>query len=162
MDAVRKPIIRSGAEAGAARCALDPVHRLVRISAADVHTFASLAHDFNPIHMDNAAAQAAGFTSRISHGALLTSIISGMIADAFPGAVWMEHDIQFKRPAPVGQTFEFVLSLDETIQKPTKTLGRIGVAVNDLAGNRVALSTNMVLLPQPAHNEGAPPVLHAA
>jgi 3-hydroxybutyryl-CoA dehydratase len=126
---------------------VDPVHRLVRISSADVHSFALLADDFNPIHMDNLAAQAAGFEGRICHGALLTSIISGMIAHAFPGAVWMEHDIQFKRPAPVGQTFEFVLTLDETIPKATKTVGKITVAVNDLAGNRIAISTNVVLLP---------------
>jgi acyl dehydratase len=129
---------------------VDPVRQLVRISSADVHAFAYLAQDFNPIHMDNAAARAAGFESRICHGALLTSIISGMIAHAFPGAIWMEHDIQFKRPALVGQTFEFVLSLDETIEKPNKTLGRITVAVNDMAGNRVATSTNMVMLPQHA------------
>lgn len=129
---------------------MDSVHRLVRISSADVHTFALLADDFNPIHMDNQAARAAGFDGRICHGALLTSIISGMIASAFPGAVWMEHDIHFKRPAPVGQTFEFVLSLDETIQKPSKTLGVITVTVNDLAGNLIATSRNVVLLPAPA------------
>ena len=126
---------------------MDAVHRLVRISAADVHRFALLAHDFNPIHMDAAAAQAAGFTGRICHGALLTSITSGMIADTFPGAIWMEHDIQFKRPAPVGQTFEFVLTLDETIQKPTKTLGKITVSIHDAAGKLIATSSNVIVLP---------------
>lgn len=127
---------------------MDSVHRLVRINAADVDTFAVLADDFNPIHMDDAAARAAGFAGRICHGALLTSIISGMIAHAFPGAVWMEHNIQFKRPALVGQTFEFVLSLDETIKKPTKTLGVVSVTVHDAAGNLLATSRNVVLLPK--------------
>lgn len=136
---------------------MDSVHRLVRISSADVHTFALLADDFNPIHMDNQAARAAGFDGRICHGALLTSIISGMIAGAFPGAVWMEHDIQFRRPAPVGQTFNFVLSLDETIEKPTKTLGVITVTVNDLAGNLIATSRNVVLLPAQADVEPKSP-----
>jgi acyl dehydratase len=132
---------------------MDAVHRLVRISSADVQTFALLADDFNPIHIDNEAARAAGFESRICHGALLTSIISGMIAHAFPGAVWMEHDIDFKRPAPVGQTFEFILSLDETIRKPTKTLGIINVNVQDVAGHLIATSRNVVLLPAGAEVE---------
>lgn len=126
---------------------MDPVHRLVRINAAEVDAFARLANDYNPIHMDDAAARAAGFAGRICHGALLTSIVSGMIAHAFPGAVWMEHNIQFKRPALVGQTFEFVLSLDETIKKPTKTLGIVNVTVHDAAGNLLATSRNVVLLP---------------
>ena len=126
---------------------MDSVHRLVRINAAEVETFARLADDYNPIHVDDAAARAAGFAGRICHGALLTSIVSGMIAHAFPGAVWMEHNIQFKRPALVGQTFEFVLSLDETIKKPTKTLGIVSVTVHDAAGNLLATSRNVVLLP---------------
>lgn len=126
---------------------MDSVHRLVRINAAEVETFARLADDYNPIHVDAAAARAAGFAGRICHGALLTSIVSGMIAHAFPGAVWMEHNIQFKRPALVGQTFEFVLSLDETIKKPTKTLGIVSVTVHDAAGNLLATSRNVVLLP---------------
>ena len=126
---------------------MDSVHRLVRINAAEVETFARLADDYNPIHVDAAAARAAGFAGRICHGALLTSIVSGMIAHAFPGAVWMEHNIQFKRPALVGQTFEFVLSLDETIKKSTKTLGIVSVTVHDAAGNLLATSRNVVLLP---------------
>src|SRR5271165_6749021 len=122
---------------------MDPVHRLVRINAAEVDAFARLANDYNPIHMDDAAARAAGFAGRICHGALLISLISGMIAHAFPGAVWMEHNIQFKRPALVGQTFEFVLSLDETIKKPTKTLGIITVEIRNTAGDLIATSRNV-------------------
>jgi acyl dehydratase len=128
---------------------MDPVHRLVRINATEVNAFALLADDFNPIHMDDVAARAAGFAGRICHGALLTSVISGMIANAFPGAVWMEHNVQFKRPALVRQTFEFVLSLDETIKKPTKSLGVVTVTVHDTAGNLLATSRNVVLLPAP-------------
>src|SRR6201993_3325532 len=96
---------------------VEPVRRFVHITSGDVYAFALLADDFNPIHMDGAAARAAGLEGRICHGALLTAMISGMIAKAFPGAIWMEHNIQFKRPALVGQTLEIVMSLDETIKK---------------------------------------------
>ncbi len=134
---------------------MDPIHKLVHITSADVYTFALEAHDFNPIHMDDAAARAAGFEGRICHGALLTAIMSGIIAHAFPCAVWMEHTIQFKRPALVGQTLEFVLSLDETIKKPAKTLGVITVEVRNTAGDLIATSRNVVLLPANAKLEVA-------
>ncbi len=103
--------------------------------------------------MDTAAARAAGFEGRICHGGLFTAMISGMIADAYPGAVWMEHNIQFKRPALVGQTLEFILSLDETIKKPTKTLGIITVELKNAAGDLIAASRNVVLLPKHAEAE---------
>ncbi len=126
---------------------MEPIHRFVHITSADVSAFARLAEDYNPIHMDTTAARAAGFEGRICHGGLFTAMISGMIADAYPGAVWMEHNIQFKRPALVGQTLEFILSLDETIKKPTKTLGIITAEIRNTAGALIATSRNVVLLP---------------
>jgi acyl dehydratase len=130
---------------------VEPICRFVHITASDIYAFALLADDYNPIHMDEAAARAAGFQGRICHGGLFTAVISGMIAKEFPGAIWMEHTIQFKRPALVGQTLEFILSLDETIKKPTKTLGIISAEVKNTAGELVANSRNVVLLP--AHAE---------
>lgn len=135
---------------------MEPIHRFVHITSGDVYAFALLADDFNPIHMDGAAARAAGLEGRICHGALFTAMISGMIAKAFPGAIWMEHNIQFKRPALVGQTLEIVLSLDETIKKPTKTLGIITVEIKNAAGALIATSRNVVLLPKGAEMEAEP------
>jgi enoyl-CoA hydratase len=130
---------------------VEPIQRFVHITSADVYAFALLAEDYNPIHMDAAAARAAGFDGRICHGGLFTAVISGMIAKAYPGAVWMEHNIQFKRPALVGQTLEFTLSLDETIKKSSKTLGIINAEVKNTAGKVIAISRNVVMLP--AHAE---------
>jgi len=129
------------------RAPVEPIHRFVHITSGDVYAFALVADDFNPIHMDEAAARAAGLEGRICHGGLFTAIISGMIAKAFPGAIWMEHNIQFKRPALVGQTLDFALSLDQTIKKPTKTLGIITVEIDNAKGELIATSRNVVLLP---------------
>ena len=133
---------------------MEAIRRFVHIASADVYAFALVADDFNPIHMSNEAARAAGLNGRICHGALFTAKISGMIAEAFPGALWMEHTIQFKRPALVGQTLEFVLSLDETIKKPTKTLGIITAEIKNAAGTLIATSRNVVLLPACATLDG--------
>ena len=138
---------------------MESIHRFVHITSADVAAFARLADDYNPIHMDTGAARAAGFQGRICHGGLFTAMISGMIADAYPGAVWMEHNIQFKRPALVGQTLEFILSLDETIKKPTKTLGIITAQIINTAGDLVATSRNVVLLPKHLEAEAETPAV---
>ena len=135
---------------------MEPFHRFVHINSADVYAYALLAEDYNPIHMDAAAARAAGFDARICHGGLFTAIISGMIARAYPGAVWMEHTIQFKRPALVGTTLEFILSLDETLKKPTKTLGIITAEIKNPAGQVIATSRNVVLLPAGVELESKP------
>ncbi|HTV64669.1 MAG TPA: MaoC/PaaZ C-terminal domain-containing protein [Bryocella sp.] len=139
---------------------MEPIHRFVHITSSDVYAFALLADDYNPIHMDEAAARAAGFQGRICHGGLFTAVISGMIAKAFPGAIWMEHTIQFKRAALVGQTLEFLLSLSETIEKPTKTLGIIGAEIKNTAGELVATSRNVVLLPAQVRAEAEPATVH--
>jgi len=48
------------------------------ISEADVHAFAELSGDRNPIHLDRAAAVAAGFAGPIAHGALGLSVATGL------------------------------------------------------------------------------------
>lgn len=133
---------------------MEPIRRFVHITSSDVYAFALLAEDFNPIHMNIEAARAAGLDGRICHGALLSAKISGIIAEMFPGALWMEHIIQFKRPALVGQTLEFIVSMDETIKKPTKTLGIITAEVKNAAGALIATSRNVVLLPASASIDG--------
>ena len=48
------------------------------ITEADVHAFAELSGDRNPIHLDRAAAIAAGFAGPIAHGALGLSVATGL------------------------------------------------------------------------------------
>ena len=48
------------------------------IEEADVRAFAELSGDRNPIHLDRAAAVAAGFAGPIAHGALGLSVATGL------------------------------------------------------------------------------------
>lgn len=55
---------------------------LREVTAADIDAFVTLTGDAHPLHTDEAAAQAAGFTGRVAHGvlglALATGLVSGM------------------------------------------------------------------------------------
>lgn len=48
------------------------------ITEADVHAFAELSGDRNPIHLDRSAAVRAGFEGPIAHGALGLSVATGL------------------------------------------------------------------------------------
>jgi 3-hydroxybutyryl-CoA dehydratase len=49
------------------------------ITGEQIDTFAKITGDYNPIHVDEEAAKAAGFPGRIAHGALSASLISAEI-----------------------------------------------------------------------------------
>jgi acyl dehydratase len=48
------------------------------VTEADVSAFAGLSGDFNPLHVDEVAAQAGAFGRRVAHGALVLSIATGL------------------------------------------------------------------------------------
>jgi acyl dehydratase len=78
------------------------------VTEADVVSFAGLSGDFNPLHVDAEFAKESSFGSRIAHGLLGLSILSGLGHDmghltgtavAFTGVDW-----RFKGPIRIGDT----------------------------------------------------------
>ena len=76
------------------------------ISEADVITFAALTGDFNPVHVDAAAALASSFGERIVHGMLTASLLSTVLATQLPGkgAIYLSQSLAFLRPVKLGDT----------------------------------------------------------
>jgi 3-hydroxybutyryl-CoA dehydratase len=74
------------------------------LSDHDVHLFADVSGDYNPIHIDEAYAKTTIFGGRIAHGMHTASIISAALGSVFPGPGWVyiEQDLKFKAPVPVG------------------------------------------------------------
>lgn len=68
------------------------------LTAPDIREFAAAIGDFNPIHHDDAAAQAKGFDSLIAPGVRTIAFISAAIAEEVPGAIIKGVDLDFKRP----------------------------------------------------------------
>ena len=86
----------------------------------DVHAFASLTGDFNPLHVDEAFAKKTLFQKPVVHGMLSASFVSTMIGTLLPGggALWMSQTFDFLRPAYVGDTIEV---MSEVTQKSQAT-----------------------------------------
>ena len=85
------------------------------ITGEQIDTFAKITGDFNPIHVDDEAAKAAGFAGRIAHGALSASLISAVLGNDLPGpgAVFVELNLRFRRPAMIGDEVTAVATVKE-------------------------------------------------
>lgn len=85
------------------------------LSAADIDAFAHASGDHNPLHVDSAFAQAAGFKDRIAHGMLLASWISATLAHTLPGrgTVYLRQNLEFRQPAIPGDRLLIRLTVSE-------------------------------------------------
>ena len=72
-------------------------------TTSDVAIYSKLVGDTNPIHLDPAAANKAGFDNCIVHGMLVASLFSDILGRDLPGpqSVYVSQTLQFKAPVLV-------------------------------------------------------------
>ena len=85
------------------------------ITGEKIDTFADLTGDHNPIHVDEDFAKTTMFGQRIAHGALSASLISAVLGNDLPGpgAVFVELNLRFRRPAFIGDEVVAVAEVAE-------------------------------------------------
>lgn len=85
------------------------------ITAEMIDTFADITGDHNPIHVDEAYAKTTQFGGRIAHGALSASFISAVLGNELPGpgAIFVELNLRFRKPAMIGDEITAVATVDE-------------------------------------------------
>lgn len=76
----------------------------IDITAALIDRFAESVGDDNPIHMDDAAARALGFSGRVAHGMSYASFVSTLIGTKLPGpgALWTSQTYRFTDTVHIG------------------------------------------------------------
>lgn len=76
------------------------------VTEADVVNFAGICGDFNPAHMDAAAAEKGMFGRRIAHGMLSAGFISTVLGTELPGTgtIYMGQELRFVKPVYLGDT----------------------------------------------------------
>lgn len=82
----------------------DSVERTLAVEEQDVVAFADVSGDHNPIHLDEAFAQASPFKGRVAHGMLTAAYISAILGTELPGAggIYLSQSLTFKRPVRIG------------------------------------------------------------
>lgn len=98
------------------------------LTEADVFKFAELCGDFNPLHIDNAAAAESRFGKRICHGILVSSLISTVLGMYLPGpgSIYLKQTLEFLAP----------VYFDDTVTA--------SVEVREINNNIVKLDTKVV------------------
>lgn len=74
------------------------------ITDHDIELFAEVSTDRNPVHLDEAYAQATMFKGRIAHGMLSAGLISALLGEQLPGhgTVYLGQTLKFLAPVRPG------------------------------------------------------------
>ena len=85
------------------------------ITGKMIDTFAEITGDNNPIHVNSEFAATTQFGQRIAHGALSASFISAVLGNDLPGpgAVFVELNLRFRKPAFIGDVVTAVAEVSE-------------------------------------------------
>lgn len=77
--------------------------------------FAELSNDYNPVHLNQEYAEKTVFKGKIAHGMLISSFISGVIGNDFPGggSIYMSQDLKFVKPVRYGDTIKVCVEILE-------------------------------------------------
>lgn len=94
------------------------VQSQILITDDDVRLFAKVTHDDNPVHLDPEFAATTPFGKCVVHGALVGSLISGLIGRKLPGpgTIAVSMDLKFRKPVFPGSvvsTYVAITQIDE-------------------------------------------------
>lgn len=116
------------------------------ISADDVHDFAKVSGDDNPIHVDaDYVAASTDFERPIVHGVFLLAVVSKVLGKDFPGygSVAVAISSKFVRPVPVDSEITVEVKIAEKIEKRKFVKARIYV----YCGGKMSLGGEATLVP---------------
>ncbi|MBS7249477.1 MAG: MaoC family dehydratase N-terminal domain-containing protein [Candidatus Freyarchaeota archaeon] len=92
----------------------------VTITDAHIILFASLSGDYNPLHIDEEFAKKTPFKTRIAHGLLSVSVLSGYLGQLLSGTAIAFLGAHYKFTAPV--------KIGDTIHAETEIINKKDVA----------------------------------
>lgn len=135
------------------------------LGEADVHLFAGLTGDSQPLHLDEVYAASSAFGRRVAQGALVFSIAVGLSTQmARPGEVALEaflgvDELRFLRPVFFGDTLQVRKRVAAAELKDAKRgLVRFETTVVNQAGQAVLRYEDLALFrrrePGPIENRG--------
>jgi 3-hydroxybutyryl-CoA dehydratase len=99
-----------------------------KITDSDIHQFAELVGDYNPVHVDDAFARKTRFGRRIAHGMWGVSLISAVLGTRLPGpgTIFLSQTVQFVAPVYPGDKVTAQVTVSDIREdKPIVTLETI-------------------------------------
>lgn len=125
----------------------------LEISQAKIDAFADLTEDWQPIHLEHDAGQAAGFAGTVAHGFLTLSMLSVMSYQVLPqmegetASINYGFDrIRFIAPVPGGARIRGHFTLDEATPRGNGVMLRFGVTIEIEGMQKPALTADWLCL----------------
>ena len=117
------------------------------IGEKDVDLFAEATGDKNSIHLDDAAAKAAGFEGRIAHGMYSASLVSQILGMQLPGpgTIYLGQQIRFGFPVRIGDTLTVTAEVKSI--RPDKPIVTIETRCKNQRGEDVLTGEAVVKVP---------------
>jgi 3-hydroxybutyryl-CoA dehydratase len=120
------------------------------ISEEDVRAFASLTHDFNPLHLDAEYASRTRFGRPIAHGILTAGLISTVLGTRLPGtgAIYLNQTLKFLAPVYHGDTITATVQV--TAWRPDKRIVTLQTECHNQEGTCVLSGEAVMMMAQSA------------
>lgn len=122
----------------------DTASRSRVIEADDIERFTAISGDRNPLHYDQAAAEASRFGRIIVQGGVTTGLLNALVAEDLPGpgSVFLHVDWNFR--APVGPGDEITATAEVLEVREGKPIFELGVTITNQDGTVVLDGTALV------------------
>ncbi len=102
------------------------------VAGEDLHMFARLTGDANPIHLDENYAAETPFKRRIAHGMLSASFISAVLGTKLPGpgCIYISQTLNFRAPVFIGDKVVATVKISDLIVNRKRAIFWCSCAVN--------------------------------
>ncbi len=116
------------------------------VTSERIELFAEVSGDFNPIHLDDEAAKESIFGRRISHGMLIASMFSAILANQLPGngCIYLGQELRFMKPVFIDDVITATVTVKELIVEKNRVILDT-VAVNQ--NGDVVISGTATIMP---------------
>jgi 3-hydroxybutyryl-CoA dehydratase len=116
------------------------------VTETDIALFAGVTGDFNPVHIDQVAAERSMFKGRIAHGMLSAGFISAVLGMKLPGtgSIYLSQSLRFTKPVRIGDTVTARVEVVEVIA--TKRRVRLATSCRNQQGETVVEGEAVVMV----------------
>jgi 3-hydroxybutyryl-CoA dehydratase len=123
----------------------------ITVTETHVVNFAGVSGDFYDIHLDDVAAQAAGFPSRIAHGLLGLSLADGLKTRCpvrLQGLATLSWNWSFRAPIAIGDRIHVVIKVAglRTTKRPDRGIATLAMTVLNQTGKTVQDGETQLLM----------------
>ena len=118
--------------------------RTRRVTERDIQLFTELTGDRNPLHYDEALAQASRFGGLIVQGGVTSGLLNAVVAEDLPGpgSVFLHVDWSFRAPVHPGD--EITAEVEVLEARTDKPITRLRTTISNQHGTVVLDGTALV------------------